>query len=506
MQSHENDSIFDRLFNFSLDLICVAGFDGYFKRVNPSWSRVLGWSEAELLTRPIESFMHPDDRERTIRARDELKRGIPLVGLENRYLCKDGSHRWLSWQSVTEPGAPVVFAIARDVTERRHLDHERLVMGKLESTGILAGGIAHDFNNLLASLLLSTDMVRACGPVNAEQAQQLAQMRQTIESARILVKQLITFAEGDLSTRHVTNLAGLLAQSIEVALGGSELHRECRIPPELWQCDADETQLAQVFRGLIMNAREATVPRGHLRISAENVALAARNPAGLPPGDFVRIVIADDGVGIPADVVPRIFDPYFSTKPRGIQKGMGLGLTLCRMILQRHGGAIGIESFPGRGTSVICHLPAVRNVVDPSAPIVADHKPGLSRILVMDDEDVFREVLGRTLRQFGYEVELARDGEAAVALYERAATEGRPFGIVLLDLAVRGGMGGSKTLQALRARDPAVAAILMTGYSNEETFRDHARHGFTRALAKPFPAETLRSMLTEILGPLPRRR
>lgn len=351
---------YDLLFNLSLDLLCVAGFDGYFKRVNPSWTRTLGWSETELLSRPISDFMHPEDRERTLLAREALARGVAVRGLENRYLCKDGSFRWLSWQSVTDTGAALVFAVARDITERRQLDQERLVMSKLESTGILAGGLAHDFNNLLASLLLNVEMVSLSGPLTKPQGGYLLQARQTIQNAKALTQQLMTFAGGDVSARQTIDLRELLRQSVELALQGSELRRECEIAADLWPACVNETQLVQVFRGLLMNAREASPAGGGVRLRAENVIIEPKTPTDLYQGDYLRISISDDGAGIPAEVMPKIFDPYFSTKDRGAQKGMGLGLTICRVVIKRHGGSINLESSAGRGTTVTCHLPAAQ--------------------------------------------------------------------------------------------------------------------------------------------------
>ncbi len=349
---------YNRLFNLSLDLLCVAGLDGYFKRVNPSWTRILGWSEAELLARPVEEFMHPEDRVRTLQARHGLTRGIPVRGLENRYLCKDGSHRWLAWQSVVEPSASMVFAVARDITERRQRDHERLVVSKLESTGILAGGLAHDFNNLLATLLLNLEMVSLCDPTTSEQEHYLQQARQTINTAKSLTQQLITFSDGGSSTRRVVDLNNVIHQSVDLTLSDSAIYGECALAPNLWPVEVDEEQIGQVLRGLILNAREATSAGGHVRVQAENVVLDATSVAELSPGDYLRISIIDDGTGISAAILPKIFDPYFSTKQRGVQKGMGLGLTLCRTIIQKHGGAIAIESPPGQGTTVTCYLPA----------------------------------------------------------------------------------------------------------------------------------------------------
>ncbi len=207
-----------RLFNLSLDLLCVAGFDGYLRRVNPSWTRVLGWTEAELLSRPVADFMHPDDRELTLQARAGLAKGTLVTGLENRYRCKDGSYRWLSWQSVPESGAATVFAVARDVTERRQMDHEQLVMSKLESTGILAGGVAHDFNNLLTGLALNLDMVRLGGAINPMQAQNLQRAIEIVDVAKALTDQLIAFSGNARATRTVVDLKEILKDATNAAL------------------------------------------------------------------------------------------------------------------------------------------------------------------------------------------------------------------------------------------------------------------------------------------------
>ncbi len=490
---------YNRLFNRSLDLICIAGLDGYFKRVNPSWTRVLGWTEEELLSRPVEHFMHPEDRDRTLQARSGLSQGIPVRGLENRYRCKDGTYRWLSWQSVVEPGATLVFAIARDITERRQLENERLVLSKLESTGVLAGGIAHDFNNLLASLQLNLDMVSLSGTTSKPQEQHLAQARETIHAAKRITQQLIAFADGETSPRRIVDLRVLLRQSLELALSGSAVRPESQIAPDLWPAEVDEEQIGQMMHTVILNAREAMRGDGVLRLEAVNVTLEIPPGPECAPGGYVRIRVTDSGIGIPDDVLPRIFDPYFSTKQRGTQKGMGLGLTICRNVIQRHGGTVGVESAVGRGTTVTIHLPARHQPVAGAAPVAAAGAAPSRRILVMDDEQVIREIVGHTLGHLGYEVVLAKDGEEALAAYVRANGEGRPFAAVLLDLTVRGGMGGSETMRRLRALDAGVKAILMTGYSNDAAFRDPVAHGFKAALGKPFSAESLRLLLEEIL-------
>lgn len=491
----------DRFFALSLDLLCVAGLDGYFKRVNPSWTRVLGWSQEELLSRPVAEFMHPDDRERTLAARARLAQGEPVFGLENRYRCKDGSYRWLAWHSSADREAGTVFAVARDVTERRRADEERLILSKLESTGLLAGGIAHDFNNLLTVLLLNLEMVSLVGPVSDQQARHLRQAQDTVRAAQGLTQQLIAFAQGGGSARRIIAPAPFLRESFELALSGSNVRGECELPPGLWPIEVDEAQLSQVLRNLVLNAREASPGGGVVRLRAENVTLDPSATRELPPGDYVGFNVSDEGAGIPAELLGKVFDPYFSTKERGSQKGMGLGLTICHAVLQRHGGLITVESAAGRGTTVRCLLPAARERADRLAePTLREPAvpAGHGRVLVMDDEPWVRDAVGRALVQLGYHVELAKDGEEAITLCRDACAGGRPFGVMLLDLTVRGGMGGREALGFLRAVEPGARAVLMTGYNDEETFRDYARHGFQAALPKPFSVERLRGVIEEL--------
>jgi signal transduction histidine kinase len=266
-----------------------------------------------------------------------------------------------------------VFAVARDITERRRVDQERFVTGKLESAGILAGGLAHDFNNLLTSLSLNLEMLPCCGPTTRDQQQHLQQAHFALNSAKALTDQLIALVDGGVVKRKVCDLRETLRASMDLALAGSGIRGECRLADGLCLVKVDEARIAQVVRGLMMNARDATPAGGEIRLEAENVSLPA-GAAGVPgPGEWVRIRIVDSGSGIPPDVLPKVFDPYFSTKQRGAQKGMGLGLTTCRVILREHGGAIAIESDAARGATVTCHLPAWREgsaVSDSAAGII----------------------------------------------------------------------------------------------------------------------------------------
>ncbi len=393
----------DQLFEHSLDLFCIAGLDGYFRQVNPSWMRVLGWSREELLARPVIEFVHPEDRESTLKGRRGLSEGVPVKGFENRYLCKDGSYRWLSWQSTIEPGGATVLAVARDVTERRQADHEQFVVGKLESAGVLAAGIAHDFNNLLASLLLNLEMVSLSGPVSDRQRRHLQQAVHSVHAARSLTDQLITFAEGGASVCEIIDLREVIRQAVAGAVSGSNVRGECVLADDLRPVEVDPGQIGQALRNLVLNAREALTSGGTVRVRAENRTLATPPATGFPAGDYVAIAVSDDGPGIAPDLLPKVFDPYFSTKQRGEQKGMGLGLTICRAVIQKHGGVVSIDSRPGEGTTVTCLLPASFRSL-PLAPPIAETSAGASvRVLVLEDDAKLRGIIGQTLSHLGYE-------------------------------------------------------------------------------------------------------
>jgi PAS domain S-box-containing protein len=492
-----------RHFDLSLDLLCIAGLDGFFKQVNPSWTRVLGWSQAELFARPVVDFMHPEDRERTLLARASLAKGIPVQGLENRYLCKDGSFRWLSWQSTIEPNGTTVFAVARDVTDRRKIEHDQLILGKLESTGILAGGIAHDFNNLLSSLMLNLEMIAVAGSTSQQQQRHIDQALESARAAHGITQQLLTFASGGESTLRSSDLKAVLIPSLDIALLGSNSRGRYELAPDLWPAEINVDQITQVIRNLALNAREAMPDGGVVLIRAENLVVDSSRGLQLNPGNYVRICVIDEGVGIQAAVLPKVFDPYFSTKQRGMQRGMGLGLTICHSIIRKHGGQITIDSHPGQGTSVSFYLPAAGTIAAtqdiPSAVAPTSSPVRAHKILIMDDEETMRNILVQALTQFGYQVKAAKNGEEALALYQQADNEGQSFDLVLLDLTVKGGLGGAETLKLLLQQDPTVCALLMSGYNQEKTFRDYAQHGFRAALAKPFSVAKLRAVLSDAL-------
>jgi two-component system, cell cycle sensor histidine kinase and response regulator CckA len=393
-------------------------------------------------------------------------------------------------------------AVLEDITERKRAEADRLIMNRLESTGILAGGIAHDFNNLLTMILLNLELAQALIPPGEELAHLLEQAKQAAMTSGGLTQQLHSFATGGAPIRKPTRLSSVIQESVRLAASGSRLRCDFALAEDLWLAEVDAGQIGQVIRNLVLNAREAKPEGGVISVRAENVVLGPQEHPSLPLGDYVRVSVTDWGGGISKEVLPKIFDAYFSTKRRGSQKGMGLGLAICHQVIQKHGGAIAVESQPGVGTTFRLHLPAIRKLLQKEQASAPASHPRRGRILVMDDEEVVRRLVKRLLEQEGHEVELVADGQSAIGAYENAQGQGRPFDAVILDLTVRDGVGGQQTIRELLKIDPAVKAIVISGYATDPVVLEPERYGFKGVVAKPFDKLKLREMLSRVLGPV----
>jgi PAS domain S-box-containing protein len=446
--------------------------------------------------------VHPEDRQRARRIVDgSFRSGRPFV-YDTRILRPDGEVRWILARGEVirdATGRSVrMVGTALDITEKRRADEEVLRARKLESIGVLAGGMAHDFNNLLTVILGNVLLMKArLGPDDPDLGK-LTDAEEACLRARRLTQRLLTFAEGGAPVKRAVFLSTLVEDACRIAAGDADLRMDLSLPPDLWAIDADEAQIGQVLNCLTVNAAQAMPSGGTVRIAAENVVVdeSAISPASLPPGRYVRLTVRDEGVGIPPEDLPRIFDPYFTT--RG--PGSGLGLAAAHSIIHRHGGGIRAESKPGRGATFILELPA-SETPGAAGPGVeaAPAAPAGGRILVMDDEALVRVMLGDMLRHFGYEVVLTASGAEAVEAYERGFREGRPFAAVILDLTVPGGMGGKETMRRLLEIDPGARAIVASGYSNDPVMSQYRRHGFRGVVAKPFRLEEMKRALHGVL-------
>jgi CheY-like chemotaxis protein len=269
------------------------------------------------------------------------------------------------------------------------------------------------------------------------------------------------------------------------ARAGAQTSIEVSISDDLRFAEVDPGQIGQVLHNILLNARQAMPEGGIIEVHAEN------------EGDSrVKISILDYGCGIPADVLPRIFDPYFTTK----SDGSGLGLATSYAIVAKHGGNLSVKSKPGEGTVFTIELPSTQERSEPQAPMVTSLRTGTERLLVMDDEEALRKLLHRVLTKLGYDVVTARDGAEAIALFEDAMASGRNFDAVMLDLTVSGGMGGIEAAARLKESDPSVKLIVSSGYSDAPVMSDFRKYGFDDVVPKPWVIAEVSEVFRRVLA------
>ena len=382
--------------------------------------------------------------------------------------------------------------LAGIATENELFETELIKDQKLESVGVLAGGIAHDFNNLLTAIMGNIELAMLRTAPGHEVHQLLSAAATASVRAREVTRQLLTFESGGVPVTSAESVSDVIRETVEFTLVGSIVRCEMTFENGIQCVEIDRGQVGQVIQNILVNAMQAMPTGGSIRIQGRMASGLWHGAAPTKPGQYVRVSIADDGIGIRRDHLRRIFDPFFSTK----DKGRGLGLAMSYSIVKRHGGWIDVESSPGNGTTFYLYLP-----VSKGQPRVAGGDVELSTdaggtVLVMDDEESVREVLGAMLRAFGYDVAFAGNGTEAVALFEARRTQERPFDLVLLDLTVRGGMGGAAALSRMKAIEPEVKAVATSGYSNSSILANYKAHGFVGRLEKPFRAEELKALLS----------
>ncbi|MGC8839485.1 MAG: CHASE4 domain-containing protein [Anaerolineae bacterium] len=465
--------------------------------VNPRLAEMLGRTVEEMTGTRYALYIAPDELPKVTDRYTRRMRGEPVPAIyETALLHRDG--RWvpveLNAGVIMYAGRPADFVFIRDITERRRLEEEQQRVRQLESIGVLAGGIAHDFNNLLTGILGNVSLAKLYVAQQEEVREVLEKAERACFRARDLTQQLLTFARGGAPVRRLTSLVDLVRESAEFVLRGSSVRAEFAIPPDLWAVEADEGQLSQVVQNLVLNARQAMPQGGVVRVACANVVLDSPSPLPLPAGRYVRISVQDTGIGNPQEHLPRIFDPYFTTK----QEGHGLGLATAFSIVRRHGGHITVESELGKGSRFDVYLPASEKPA-PRREDTREPLRGQGRVLVMDDGEMVRGALRAMLESLGYEVALARDGAEALEQYRAARDAGRPFHAVVLDLTVPGGMGGKEAAQELLRLDPEARLIVSSGYSNDPVLSEHTRYGFRGVLPKPFRLDDLARVLREVL-------
>jgi two-component system cell cycle sensor histidine kinase/response regulator CckA len=490
-----------QFFVLALDLLCVVGFDGYFKDFNPAWQTILGWSVDELRARPYVDFLHPDDREATVaQTRVLVSSQQTKVSFENRWRCKDGSHRSLLWNAAAVHSERLIYASARDVTDQKRLEEQFRQSQKMEAVGRLAGGIAHDFNNLLTVILGYAEIAGASLAEADPVSKMLLEIRKAGERAELLTRRLLAFSRKQILQPDILDLNALLAdtRSLLGRLIGEDVDISLKLASDLWRVRADKGQLEQVVMNLAINARDAMPMGGKLSIETANVILNEKQ-AGIypdaPAREHVVLTVSDTGCGMDAATQARVFEPFFTTK--GPDKGTGLGLATVYGIVRQSGGQIEVQSKLGQGATFRIFLP--REPVDGLAEnsSTAQHQVtgGSETVLIAEDEEAVRVLTRLALQREGYTVLEARNGHDALEIAQHHAGA---IHLLLTDL-VMPKMSGRFLAEQLARLRPNVKVLYVSGYMDDAIIRHGLMMASTAFLQKPFSPDALAQKVREVL-------
>ncbi len=486
------------------DGVISTDAQGKVNLVNAEAEMLTGWSQQEAQGRQLNEVFHIlDEKTRAVLENPvELVLRQATVQLVNHtvLVARDGTER-----IIANSGSPIrdaagkligVVLVFRDVTEKQKLEAEMQKVGKLESLGVLAGGIAHDFNNLLTVILGNISLAMTYTSPEDALHDRLVSAEGACLRARNLTYQLLTFSKGGAPVKETVSLPELIRSSSDFALTGSHVRPDISIADNLPSVKVDAGQINQVLHNLIINAVEAMSGEGGIiTLRADPVSIQKNDALPLPEGEYVRISVQDRGTGVPQEQIPRIFDPYFTTK----RWGSGLGLATSYSIVKNHGGHITVDSEPGKGTTFHFYLPACQTVTEKKQEKEDRIIRGRGMVLLMDDEELVRTVAGEMLKALGYEVRFAVDGDEAIDRYRNAQESGKRFDAVILDLTIPGGMGGKETLRRILELDDKVRAIVSSGYSEDPVMSEYSEHGFAGVLSKPYNVRQMSRVLHAVL-------
>jgi two-component system cell cycle sensor histidine kinase/response regulator CckA len=485
------------------DGVITTDAEGNVEFMNRHAEEMTGWFQEEAAGRPVREVFRLLDGRTGQEFSDPLveRQADSRAGEQNVLVARDGTRQLIDDSAAAIPGGAGGTAgsilVFRNVTVKVRKEEELVKWQKLESLGTLAGGIAHDFNNFLAAILGNISLAKQILDPASKAVARLEAAERASDRAEKLASKLLTFSKGGKPVRERISIESLVRESALLSVHGTPVRCEFGIAEDLFATDADAGQIGQVIGNLVLNAAQAMSGGGTVRIRGENVVVGQGEMAYVNPGPYVKIEVADTGVGIPGKNLKRIFDPYFTTR----ENATGLGLTTSYHIMKSHGGNLFVESVPGEGTTVSLYLPAstecIPRVVEAERETARN---GICKVLVMDDEDLVREMEIGMLEHLGCEARGARDGSEAIGMYRDAAVVGTPYDLVVMDLTVPGKMGGKEACAGLLGMYPDARVIVCSGYSSDPVMSDPSAHGFRGMLGKPFRMEELKRVLERVLA------
>ncbi|RAK53001.1 hybrid sensor histidine kinase/response regulator [Phenylobacterium deserti] len=498
----------DRMWRLSTDVMLVAGFDASIVAVNPAWTTLFDWSEDELIGRAFLDLVHPDDVATTLAEVGRLEQGLTTLRFENRYRGRDGEYRWVSWTAV--PSENFIHAVGRDVTAEKlaaaELEQTQAALRqaqKMEAVGQLTGGIAHDFNNLLTGVLGSLELLTRRlqqGRLN-ELDRYVSAATTSANRAAALTQRLLAFSRRQPLDPKAVDANRLLKDMDELLQRtvGEAIELEFKLDKVLWTTRCDPHQLESGVLNLAINARDAMPDGGRLTLETRNVEVSAAEAGrDLTPGPYVCISVSDTGSGIAPEILDRVVEPFFTTKPIG--QGTGLGLSMIYGFAQQSEGHLQIESRVGEGTTVRLYLPRAQGSVDdPDEEAPAELSPVAEArqevVLVVEDETAVRDLVIEVLSELGYRTLEATDGPSGLQVLQ----SDKRIDLLVTDVGLPG-LNGRQLADAARAVRPELKVLFMTGYAEAATRASGFLDLGMQMITKPFAIEALTVRIQEMLA------
>jgi two-component system, cell cycle sensor histidine kinase and response regulator CckA len=483
--------------------------EGNLTFFNDPLAEMVGYHRQEMLGLSYRQYIAPDEHPVMDQRFGTIRRTrIPEKLSRYTLVCKNGTHKTVEASAalITDlSGRPIGFrGVVLDITERLNAEQEKEKLKerfqqiqRLEGIGTLAGGVAHDFNNLLMGIQGNVSLMLLDLDSQNEHHDKLKNIESCVASGAVLTRQLLGFARGGKYMVKPLDLNQLIVRTAGMfGRTRREIQITQKMQEQVWTVMADQGQIEQVLLNLCINAWQAMPNGGDIHIETQNVVLQETyvHPFGIEPGRYVKVAVADSGVGMDATTQARIFEPFFTTKEIG--RGTGLGLASAYGIIKNHDGAIDFVSKPGQGTTFYFYLPASNTSLPEASGQIKKPPAGSGTILLVDDEAMILKVNQAMLEKMGYAVLTANAGQAALDLFERSMDR---IDMVILDM-IMPDMGGGIVFDRLKALLPDVKVLLSSGYSLSEQAEAILARGCAGFIQKPFNMEQLRTKIGEILG------
>jgi two-component system, cell cycle sensor histidine kinase and response regulator CckA len=517
------------------DLIVLLDHQGNRTWTNPAYSHVMGYSTEELAGTYALTEIHSEDRARATEALNLTLQQGSTQQVEYRMQRKDGE--WVSLQTemvgVLDPEGHVesVLLMAVDLTENQKLTEALALASTQASAAGMIEGMARDFDQILTNVIGNLTIAKNLnGPHNAI-AVRLNEMERSLQRARDLIEQMFSITPEQSEPKVRVALEPVVQEAVATVLRGTMVRAEYLFPRNLHEVDIDREAVSHAIRNIVTNSLEA-MDKGVVRFSAENIPhsqFSYRPDLPLKVGDYICLHIQDQGHGISEKALPRVFEPYFTTR----SGSQGLGLTTALASIQRMGGTILIDSTPSVGTTVSIYLPAATGTAPSTAvPLTPLAKPTAStmstvhptalsatggmpklvhaasttasghkrRILLMDDEQMILDIVSRMLGHLGYDVSTCTDGSQAIAAFAKSKSHSEPFDIVMMDLVIPNGVGGQDAVHTIKKIDPHAKVVASSGHLDHPVMTDHDKFGFNAVLEKPYKLEKLQQVIEAVIN------